>query len=321
MYINYVNLICNRIFWTWTWMTIPCSWRSLNSKSQGRDGWTVQLPSSLPLPPLPLWATTWAPSTLTMKTTPAISGRQTSGARPPSPNQNNLPSDQIAPWVWRSPAVACTRLLGVWKTWNHFLWARWLLRQASLPPLPSQLRSNQLCLLTVTRLSCAVASRKQAAASMALSASLPMVRQSYVDYTATPSTRQSPAEPSTILATAPMARVATSFTRRKAAAHWHLPNSKISGTQLPPVVRIHATSSARVSALPGSWAHAVHLLHLSIHPSMILTWGSAVLPLFLHPRLISSPQCLSTPCSGMQQRSSLATIRPEPALETSTTFL
>lgn len=54
---------------------------------------------------------------------------------------------------------------------------------------------------------------------------------------------------------------------------------------------------------------------------MILTWGSAVLPLFLHLLLISCPQCLVTPCSGRQQHSSLATIRPVPALETSTTFL
>lgn len=54
---------------------------------------------------------------------------------------------------------------------------------------------------------------------------------------------------------------------------------------------------------------------------MILTWGLAVLRLFLHLLLISSPQCLVTPCQGREQHSSLATIRPVPALETSTTFL
>jgi len=146
-----------------------------------------------------------------------------------------------------------------------------------------------------------------------------------VDCSATPSTRPSPAEPSTTLATAPMAHAATSSTRTKTAeVHYQLPNSGISSNTFPqpPVVRIHATSYARVSASVGFWAlHAAHLLHHSLHPSMTPTWASAVPTPFPPPLLISSPQCSVTPCSERQQHSILTTIRPVPAPETSTIFL
>lgn len=311
--------ICNRTFWTGPWM-MPCSRHSLNSKSQGRVGWTGQLPSSLPPPSLNPRATAWAPSMLTMTTAAALSGQPTSGARVLSPNRNSSPSGPTAPWAWRSPAAACSPRLDSWRTWRLSpLLLLWLHHRASLPHLPSQPRFNQWCPPIVTRQSCAVASRRLAPASMAVSASLPTARQSCADCTATPSTRRSPAEPSTTLATAPTARAATSSMRTESAeVRYCLPNSRTSSNQIPQI----ATSSARVSASPGSWApRAAHPLRLSILPSMTLTWGSAVLPLFLHLLLISSPQCLVTPCSGMQQHSSSATIRPAPALKTSTTFL
>lgn len=312
-----VSTICNRTLWTWPWM-MDCSRHSLNWKSQGRVGWTGQSPSSLPPPLLPLRATAWAPSMLIVMTA-ALSGQTTSGARALSPNQNNSPSGLTAPWVWLSPAAACSPTLE--RLFPQALPLLWLHRRASLPHLPSHPRFNRWCLLIVTRLSCAVASRRPAAANMAVSASLPMVKQSCEDCSATPSTRQSPAEPSTTLATAPMAHVATSSMRTKSAeVRYHLPNSRTSSNRVPQQL---ATSSARVSALPVSWAlHVAHLLQHSLHhPSMILTWGSAVLPLFLLLLPISSPQCLVTPCSGRQPHSSLASIRPVPALETSTTFL
>lgn len=315
-----ISTICHRTLWTWPWM-MPCSWNSLNSKSQGRVGWTGLPPFSLPPPLLPPRATAWAPSMLTTTTTAALSGHPTSGARALSPNRNSYPSGPTAPWAWRSPAAACSPPSDSWRTWRPSPRALPLLclhRQASLRHPPSQPRSHQWCPLIVTRLSCAVASRRPAAASMAASASLPMARQSCEDCTVTPSTRQSPAEPSTTLATALMAHAATSSMRTKSAeVHYHLANSRISSNQLRQQL---VTSSARVSALPGSWApHAAHLLHHSLHPSTILTWGSAVLPLFLHLLLISSPQCLVT--SARQEHSSLATNKPVQALETSTTFL
>lgn len=323
-----MSTLCNRTLGTWpwigTWTWMPWSRNSLYSKARGRVDWTGQPPSSLPPPPLPPRATAWAPSMLTITTTAALSGHLTSGARALSPNRNRSPSGPTAPWAWLSPAAAaCFPRLDSSRTWRLSpLLLLWLHRLASLPHLPSKPRFHKWWPLIVTRLSCAVASKRQAAASMAVSASLLMARQSCVDCSATPSTRPSPAEPSTTLATAPMAHAATLSMRTELAERrYHRPNSRISSNRLP-VVRIHATSCASVSASPGSWGlHAAHLLHHSLHPSMILTWASAVLPLFPHLPLISSPQCLATPCSGRQQHSSLATIRPVPAPETSTTFL
>lgn len=322
-----ISIICSRTYWTWPWM-MPWSRPSLNSKSQGRVGWTGQPPSSLPPPPLLPQATAWAPSMLTMTTTAALSGHPTSGAKPLSPNQNSCPSGPIVPWAWPSPAAPCSPLLDSSRTWMPFpqaLLLLWLPHQAFLLHPTSQPSSHLCCPLTVTRLSCAVASRRLVVASMAISVSSLMVKQSCVDFTATLSTRRSPAEPSTTLGTALMAHAATSSMRRKSAeARCHLPNSRISDSWIPqqPVVRIHATSSARASALPGSWVpHAAHLLRHSLHPLMILTWGSVVLPPFLHLLQNSSLQCLVTPSNGRQQHSSLTAIRPVPAPETSTTFL
>ena len=315
-----LSISCHRTSWTWPWMK-SCSRNRLNLKSQGRVASTGQLPSSLPPPLLPPRATAWAQSMLTTTTMAALSGLPTSGARALSPNPNSYPSGPTAPWVWQSPAAACSTPSHSWRTWRlspQSLPPLWLRRRASLPRLTSHPRSNRWCPLIVTRPNCVVASRRPAAASMAVNASLPMARQSSGDCTATPSTRRSPAEPSTTSATALTALAATSSMRIKpAAVRYHLPNSRIN-SNLPQRL---ATSSARVSASLGSWAPAAHLLHHSRHLSMILTWGSAVLPLFLHLLLISSPQCLPTPCSGRQPHSSLATIRPVPAPETSTTFL
>lgn len=197
---------------------MPCSWHSLHSKSQGRIVWTGQPPSSLPPPLLPPRATAWAQSMLTM-TTAVNYGCPTSGARARFPNRNSSLSGPTAPWAWQKPAATCSPW-DSWRTWRlspQALLLLWLHRRAFLPHLPSHPRFNQWCPLTVTRLSCAVASRKLAAASMAVSASLPMARQSCEDCTATPSTRQSPAEPSTTLGTALMAHAATSSTRTKSA--------------------------------------------------------------------------------------------------------
>lgn len=214
-----VSTICNRTFWTWPWM-MPCSRHSLNSKSQGRVGWTGQSPSSLPPPLLPPRATAWAPNMLTITTMAALSGHPTSGARALSPSRNSSPSGLTAPWAWPRPAPACSPPSDTWRTWRLFpqaLLLLWLHRRASLLHLTFQPRFNRWFPLIVTRLSCAVASRRLAAASMAVSASLPMARQSCEDCTATPSTRQSPAEPSTTLATALMAHAATSSMRTKSA--------------------------------------------------------------------------------------------------------
>lgn len=211
-----MSIVCNRTFWTWPWM-MPYSQDSLTS--WGRVDSTAQPPSSLPPPPLPLWATAWAPSML-MTTTAAPFGRQTSGARPLSPNPNTSPSGPTAPWASPSPAAPCCPLSDSWRTWRFFPRAcppLWLPHRVSLLPPPCRPRCLQCWRPTVTRLSCAVASKRRAAANMAVSASLPMARQSCVDCTATQSTRRSPAEPSTTLAIAPMAHAATSSTRRKSA--------------------------------------------------------------------------------------------------------
>lgn len=211
-------MVHRRTFWTWPWM-MPWSHRSLQSKSLGRVGWSDQPPSSLHPPILHLQASAWALSKLTMKTMGAPCGHPTSGAMTLSPTKSSSPSGPTAPWAWPSTTGAlCSPHLDRWKTWSHFLkplLLQWLPLQASLPRLISQLRSHRCCPLTVTKLSCAVASRRLAAVSMAASASSPMVKQNYEGCTATLSTRQSPAEPSTTLATVPMAHAATSSMKRK----------------------------------------------------------------------------------------------------------
>lgn len=267
-----ISIIRNRTFWTWRWMK-PYTQDKPNSKSQGRVDWTGQSPSSPPPPPLPLWATVWATIMLTMTTTAALTGYQTSGARPPSPNRSSYPSGPTAPWASPSPAAPCSPLSDSWRTWMfspRSLPLLWLLHRASLPQPACKPSCNQCYPPTVTRLSCAAASRRQAAASMAPSASSPMVRKSCVDCTATPSTRQSPAEPSTTLGIAHMAHAATLSMRIKSAtARCHLQSSRINWL---PVVRVHAINSARVSASQGSSAlHAPHLLPRSLHPSLIST--------------------------------------------------
>lgn len=314
-----LSIIFNRTSWTWPWM-IPHSCCSLNLKSQGRLSSANQGPSCRPHPPLPCRSTAWALSTWTTMTTAVLSGHPISGARAQSPNPNSHPSGRTAPWVWPSRAAASSLPSDTWRIWRSFpqdLLLLCLRHRVSLHRPLCRLRFNQWCQPTVTRLSCAEASRRQAPASMVASASLLTVRQSCEDCTATLNTRRSLAEPSTTLATAPTAHVATSSMRTKSVeVRWHLPNSRIKS--LPQL----DTSFVKVSALLASWVpHAILLLHHSLLHSMIWIWASVGLPPFPHLLPISSRQSLGTPSRMKQQHSSLAVTRPVKALETSTTFL
>lgn len=148
----------------------------------------------------------------------ALCYHQMSGVTFPSQTKRSSPSVLIAPWAWLSLAATCSRSLNSSGPVSCFLEALpllWPPLRGSHPHQTFKLRFSQCCHLTVTKLSCAVAFRRLAVVSTAVSASLPMERQNCVVCTVTPSTRQSPAEPSTTLAIVPMAHAATSFMKRK----------------------------------------------------------------------------------------------------------